>query len=92
MKKIAIIAGALALSGCTLGGGVNTAGTVALQTRAAADDFYRHASAAGEDLVKAGILDKATYKARDAQAYAILLKVRAFQQLASAASLITGGR
>lgn len=94
MKRI-IIAAALALSACT-NSGINSANVAAEQATTAANDFYTHASRAGEDLVKAGLLDKAKYQAADAQAYAILQKVRlgqaTFAQLVVATKALTGGQ
>jgi hypothetical protein len=66
------------------------------KARIAANDFYTHASAAGADLVRGGLLDKAAYQRADSQAYSVLLQVRAgqatFQQLVAAAAALTGGQ
>ena len=60
----------------------------------AANDLYRAASRSGEDLVKLGLMDKAKFKALDAQAYAVLLQVRAgtasVAQLAAITAALSG--
>jgi hypothetical protein len=98
MKRL-IIAAALALSlpACSFDGAtVHSASTVASKSVIAANDFYTHASRAGEDLVKAGLLDKATYQRADAKAYAVLLEVRAgrasFDMLVAATAPLTGAK
>jgi hypothetical protein len=98
MKRLLIAAAAvLSLSACgDVGGGVQSANTVATKSVIAANDFYTHASRAGEDLVKAGLLDKAKYQAADASAYAVLMEVRAgratFSALVAATAPLTGAK
>lgn len=98
MKRLLIAAAAvLSLSACgDVGGGVQSANTVATKSVIAANDLYRSASKAGEDLVKLGLLDKAKFQTADAKAYAVLIDVRAgratVSQLAAATAAITGGK
>jgi len=98
MKRLLIAASlALALPGCAFDGStVQTANSVASKTVIAANDFYTHASRAGEDLVKAGLLDKAKFQAADAKAYAVLIEVRAgratFATLVAATAPLTGAK
>lgn len=89
---------ACSLSACAFDGGstVQSASNVAAKATTAANDFYTHASRAGEDLVKAGLLDKAAYQAADAKAYAVLVNVRAgratFAMLVAATAPLTGAK
>jgi hypothetical protein len=87
------IAAALALASCGPTN-INGVGTVAAKTTIAANDLYRAASRSGEDLVKLGLMDKAKFKALDAQAYSVLLQVRSgtasIQQLVAATALLSG--
>ena len=73
---------------------VNSAATVASKSLTAANELYTSASQAGEDMVRAGLLDKEQYKRADAKAYAVLIDFRlghaTFKQLADAAAAITG--
>jgi len=98
MKRLLIAAAAvLSLSACgDVGGGVQSANTIVTKGVIAANDFYTHASRAGEDLVKAGLLDKAKYQAADAKAYSVLLDVRAgrvpFSALVAATAPLTGAK
>lgn len=85
------------LSACAFDGStVQSTSTVATKAEIAANDFYTHASRAGEDLVKAGLLDKAKYQAADAKAYAVLIEVRAgratFAALVAATAPLTGAK
>lgn len=92
MKRL-IIAACLALASCGPTN-VQSAGTIASKATIAADDLYTHASRAGEDLVKLGLMDKAKFKAADAHAYAVLIQVRAgqatIQQLTAATAALAG--
>lgn len=94
MKRL--IAIALACSPLGACAPVNSANVAVEQATTAANDFYTHASRAGEDLVKAGLLDKAKFQAADAKAYAILQKLRmgqaTFAELAAATQALTGGQ
>jgi hypothetical protein len=94
MKRL-IIAACLALASCGPTN-IQSAGTIATKGVIAANDFYTHASRAGEDLVKAGLLDKAKFQAADARAYAVLVDVRAgratFSALVAATAPLTGAK
>lgn len=103
MKRLLIAVALLSLSACgDVGGGVQSAGTIATvdnaskKTVTAAADLYRHASAAGEKLVKQGLLSKAAFKAADAKAFAVLIEVEAgratLAQLATATAALTGAK
>lgn len=99
MKRL-LIAASLALAipllpACTMdqAGQVQSASKKAV---IAANDFYTHASRSGLILVNQGLMDRAKYKKLDADAYAILLKIRlgqaTFDQLAAAAKPLFGGQ
>lgn len=92
MKRL-LIAACLALASCGPVG-IQSANTIAAKSVIAANDLYAHASKAGEDLVKLGLLDKAKFQAADAKAYAVLIDVRAGRatvaQLSAATAALTG--
>jgi hypothetical protein len=95
VKRFLIAVACLSLGACSFDGStVQSANTVATKSVIAANDFYSHASRAGEDLVKAGLLDKAKFQAADAKAYAVLIEVRAgratFSALVAATAPLTG--
>jgi hypothetical protein len=94
MKRL-IIAASLALASCGPTN-VQSVNTVATKSVIAANDLYAAASRAGEDLVKLGLMDKATFKAADARAYAVLIQVRAghatLSQLSAATAILSGAK
>jgi hypothetical protein len=98
MKRLALACAiALALPGCHPDGStVHSASNVVAKGVTVANDFYRAASRAGEDLVKAGLLDKAAYQKADAKAFAVLVDVRAgratFAMLVDATAPLTGAK
>ncbi len=96
MKRL-ILAFALcaSLSACNTSA-IQSAGQVAEKGVIGANDLYVGASKAGEALVKMGLYDKARFKAVDASAYQVLLKVQAgqatAQQLQAICTLLAGGK
>lgn len=91
MKRTILAIGlCAALSACSATG-VQSASA---QTVTAADALYIAASIAGEEGVKLGQIDKATFQARDQQAYQMLLLVRAgkatVDQLSAITNTLTG--
>lgn len=86
MKRIIAIAALCAcLSACTQGS-IDTASTRAV---IGADGGFQAASAAGEDAVKLGKMDKATYKDLNQRGHDALIALRLARQAGNASDITT---